>query len=755
MNTMSAPPNEPLTAAMGYAAHGWPVIPLHTAHAGKCSCGKPDCSSPGKHPRTPNGLKDASTDPETLASWWQCWPDANVAVLTGNPAGIVAIDIDPRHGGDKSLAELIRQHGKLPQTVEALTGGGGRHLIFARPGDKLGNRANIRPGIDVRGDGGYIVAAPSGHVSGGAYSWRPGHAPDELQFAPMPNWLLELATKRRNGGQQQPTTERPVSHNGDELARLMDDSGRYVAQAEGAAEGRRNDAAFNLAGHLAAFETDGGLRLTEQQIVDLLRPWNHRNAPPLAERELRAAVHSAMTNGTPRAAHVVHIPIPTAMRPPQQEGIRPDMPKPKAPAEPFRRFPVDVLPEPVRSFVRKAADTIGCDPSFVALPLLSALASAIGNTHRIQLKRGWTEPCILWTVIVGESGALKSPAIERALRPIRKRQARAMRRNAAAMEEYAVELARYERAVAEWKRNKSNTDPPAKPMEPVPDRCYCDDVTIEAMSALLVNQPRGLLLACDELAGWLGGFDRYVQGKGGDVAKWLEMFGGRPVVVDRKSGNPRTIYIPQAAVSIAGGIQPKTLRRALGVEHRENGLLARLLLAMPPARQKRWTEAEIDEATEALIEQVFDWLYELQPDTDDEGKPRPRLVQMTPKGRKAWIAFYDAHAAELAALSGDLSAAWSKLEGYTARLALVVHCVRWVAGDTTLQSPDAVDEVSIAAGVELSRWFGHEARRVYATLGESDEGRDRRHLVEWIERRGGRVSVRELTHGLRPYRGQS
>ena len=77
-----------------------------------------------------------------------------------------------------------------------------------------------------------------------------------------------------------------------------------------------------------------------------------------------------------------------------------------------------------------------------------------------------------------------------------------------------------------------------------------------------------------ELGGWIGGFDRYAGGKGGDAAKWLRMFGGRPMIVDRKTSG--TIYVPAAAVSIAGGIQPETLRRALGTEHRENGLAARL-----------------------------------------------------------------------------------------------------------------------------------------------------------------------------------
>lgn len=417
----------------------------------------------------------------------------------------------------------------------------------------------------------------------------------------------------------------------------------------------------------------------------------------------------------------------------------------------FTPFPADVLPEPIRGFVTESAKAIGCDASYVALPLLSGLASAIGNTHRIALKRGWTEPAIVWTAIVGDSGTAKSPALELGLRPIRKRQHDAMKEHAEAMKQHADALAMHERDAAHWKKSKSDTPPPAKPEAPIADRCWTDDATTEALAGLLQQNPRGLLMVRDELSGWFN-FDRYAGGKGGgDAAKWLEMFGGRPMVVDRKTGG--TLYVPRAAVSIAGGIQPETLRRALGQEHRDNGLAARLLLTCPPRTVKRWTEADVNATTEAAVALVFDRLFGLTPETDDGGDERPRLVRLADDGKRAWVTFYNEHATEQAELSGDLSAAWSKLEGYAARLALVVHLTRWAAGDATLHDPARVDEASIAAGVVLARWFGDEARRVYAILGESDEGRESRRLVEWIDRKGGTATVRDLTRGPREYRG--
>lgn len=443
---------------------------------------------------------------------------------------------------------------------------------------------------------------------------------------------------------------------------------------------------------------------------------------------------------------------------------------PEAPAVPaFTPFPADVLPEPIRGFVTEAAKAIGCDASYIALPLLSGLASAIGNTHRIALKRGWTEPAIVWTAIVGESGTMKTPAFKLAMKAIRKAQADAFKEHDAARAEWEAQHLRYEAELTGWKRQAAKGhgdagDPPEKPAPPIARRYIVSDTTTEALAPILLGNPRGVLLARDELAGWLGSFDRYAKaGKAGaDSAHWLSMHNGEAMTIDRKTGIPPTIHVPSASVSITGGIQPGILARALGQEHHESGMAARVLYAMPPRKAKRWTEADVNADTEAAVAAVFDRLFSLTMEPDPESPlmadghgpdMRPRLVRLADDGKRAWVTFYNEHATEQAELSGDLSAAWSKLEGYAARLALVVHLTRWAAGDATLRDASRVDEASIAAGVVLARWFGDEARRVYAILSESDDDRETRRLVEWIERKGGTVTARDLTHGVRAYRG--
>lgn len=219
---MTVQSKDTLTEALFCALRGWRVFPTHSVDdAGDCSCGLPSCRNVGKHPigrLVPNGLKDATVEPATITKWWTIYPTANLAIVTGRNSGIVVLDVDPKHGGDQTLADLEQAHSRLPQTVEAITGSGGRHVYFKHPAFNLPNSAGkVGPGLDIRGDGGYVVAPPSNHVSGGQYQWEISSHPADVQLADMPQWLLELAAgpqQSRNGhqpGAQTPTSGLPIS----------------------------------------------------------------------------------------------------------------------------------------------------------------------------------------------------------------------------------------------------------------------------------------------------------------------------------------------------------------------------------------------------------------------------------------------------------------------------------------------------------------------------------------------------------------
>jgi putative DNA primase/helicase len=265
-----------LEAALALAARGLPVFPLHYPNhrdgRAWCSCGAPDCGNIGKHPYArlaPRGFTDATADRETVERWWGS-TECNIGMPTGAASGLVVLDVDPRHGGDDSLAALERRHGALPATWRFLTGGGGEHILFRHPGVAIRNTAGkLGDGLDIRGDGGYIVVPPSLHASGRRYAISVDHHPDEVALADMPEWLRGLLCARPMAS---PAT--------------MPESWRRLVR-DGVGEGRRNDAIARLAGLLLRKGIDPYVTL------DLARTWNAvRCRPPLEDAEVVAIVNS-------------------------------------------------------------------------------------------------------------------------------------------------------------------------------------------------------------------------------------------------------------------------------------------------------------------------------------------------------------------------------------------------------------------------------------------------------------------------------
>jgi hypothetical protein len=249
-------------AALRYATEfGWAVLPLHTpTPGGGCSCG-PLCASPGKHPRTPNGVHDASKDPDVIRSWWNRWPDANIGIATGWMSGIVVVDVD----GPKGEESLHKMCGN-PPTAVALTGRG-RHLYFEHPGEPVPGRVGLASKVDVRSDGGYVVAPPSLHASGHRYRWdtETGLAPGQCPLAPLP---VALRQQGRSRARVQ--------------ARVNLETIR-----QGVAEGARNDTLTRFAGSLL------GRGFPPEDALALCLAVNATYcAPPLHEGEVAKIVAS-------------------------------------------------------------------------------------------------------------------------------------------------------------------------------------------------------------------------------------------------------------------------------------------------------------------------------------------------------------------------------------------------------------------------------------------------------------------------------
>jgi hypothetical protein len=420
-----------------------------------------------------------------------------------------------------------------------------------------------------------------------------------------------------------------------------------------------------------------------------------------------------------------------------------------SPIEAWRPFPTPALPKAVSTLIEEAARAIGCDEAFVSLPLLAVLGSAIGTTRRVELKPGWSALPIVWPVTVAESGSQKSPAADVSLDHVREREDRLYEEYATERQTYEIEVEDYEKARSTWRHAKKNDDPPpTRPREPVQRRVLVEDATIEALVSALADNGRGLLVATDEFSGLLGSMGRYNGSPAADEALYLKAYHGRSHNVSRRTG--RSIHVRQAAVWLTGTIQPGVLRRALGVERRESGLLARLLLAAPPRRPKKWTTDAIGWTTRGDFVRVLDNLYGLEHDLK-AGRAETKIVKLSRDAETLFVRFHDEHNVETIELTGDLAAAWSKLEETAGRLALIVHQTRLAAGEHVVA--DEIDAGSMAAAIRLTDWFKYETRRVYALLAEGEVERAVRQaddrLAAFVIAHGGSVAVRDVIAGVR------
>jgi hypothetical protein len=180
--------------ALGYAKAGFRVFPLHSVRDGACSCGRETCQSQGKHPRTKNGFKDATIEPETIQQWWQKWPDANIGIATGvaigASEGLYVIDIDTAKGATVEPSAKCPNDftGLLSESLSVRTGSGGYHIYLRYDLNLLlkNTQGDLGKCIDTRGQGGYVVAPPSSNVAG-QYTWL-----NRCPVQPIPEDLLSI-----------------------------------------------------------------------------------------------------------------------------------------------------------------------------------------------------------------------------------------------------------------------------------------------------------------------------------------------------------------------------------------------------------------------------------------------------------------------------------------------------------------------------------------------------------------------------------
>lgn len=281
----------PLDAALAYARLGWAVLPVAGLVGGHCGCRRrAGCPRPAKHPLVAGGVRAATTETAEIRSWWGHWPWAGVAIATGGPAHLVVVDLDEAHGATASLGHLDPERQPLPPTLTARTGGGWHRYYLAdtpvpNAAGRLGDTALA--GVDLRGEHGYVVAAPSPHPSGRRYAWLP----DAESLAPLPSWIGKPPPP--------PGAERDVERAPSYARHALEAECDRVARAP---RGSRNDtlnrAAFALGTLVGAGVLDEAEVTTALEAAALHA--SHTNREPLPPEEIAATIASGLRAGRSR-----------------------------------------------------------------------------------------------------------------------------------------------------------------------------------------------------------------------------------------------------------------------------------------------------------------------------------------------------------------------------------------------------------------------------------------------------------------------
>jgi putative DNA primase/helicase len=551
-----------LNHALHYAKLGIPVLPLHCiGNDGICSCGgteaNPKCKS-GKHPfakLAPNGLNSATTNVDTIRQWFEGKP-YNLGICTGKVGGFFVLDRDDKDGGDATLAEWEADNGNLPATLTQRTGNG-YHYLFKLPIgiDIRNSQKKLATGIDIRGTGGYICAAPSVHANGNQYQWIGCELMDVTRINNAPQWLIDKIIS---------TTSKSPANNISAVNAALIGNAFLVPDKVTDGEGRES-LLLRYAGHLR------GKGLDQATIERILLDYNQQHiAPPLDDGTVLDRARRYQATELVAAANDSDWPELK----PLDESLPPIPP-----------FPIRLLPDLIGDYVVDVAERMSCPVEFPAIGAMVVLSAAVGSQiHCAPYAQGaWMVPAGAWGMVVSSAGALKSPPLSEMLRPLYEMDKMAAEHYRLALEQYQIDKAIYDNAVKA--AIKSGVAPVglSVPVEPAMTRYMVNDSTYEMLVAIAAANPNGFLVWRDELVGWFHSLNKenqkearglYLTGWSGTEGYATDRIGRGHVRADRVN------------LSLLGTIQPNVLRSivhdAVSGGAGDDGLVARFQMAVFP-----------------------------------------------------------------------------------------------------------------------------------------------------------------------------
>ena len=682
--------------ALSYVVRGWHAFPVNYIVNGQCSCGKgSDCASPGKHPLTKNGFQDATDDPEIIKAWWRENPSANIAIATGEVSGLAVLDVDNKNGGFSNLDLLQEECDGFPETLTVKTGSGGTHYFFKRPSDGFRTTNNvIASGLDTRGDGGYIVAVGSNHISGGSYEWLDCE-PGEIELAEVPPLILE----KLNAGK---IKEEKVSSNG---------TGKIP-------EGERNSALTSIAGKLrhADFDTE--------MIADSLLAMNAKQCnPPLDEKEILSIAESV-------GSYAIQEPQPLRRQVPEGE-----------------EYPMDSLGSILGGAAEMIHAGVQSPKAMCAQSILAGASLAVQGFADVEID-GRVFPVSEFFLTVALSGDRKTTTDKAALSPHAKRQ-KSLR------DSYLAERTEFSAEHVAWKKEREETLAGAKeksqsqkkemvlkvgpePEPPINAILTMEEPTYEGIVKALDTGWPSVGIFSDEAARFLHGFAMNAENQVKTISGLSKLWDGTPI--RRTRAGDGNILLFGRRVSLHLMLQPAVSSVLFcNPMMTGQGFLSRCLVSDPVSTigDRPYKNLNVHETDEykRYFARMMNILEEPLPLYEEvRNELTPRILPLSSSAKGTFVQFYN-HIEKLSKKGKELSA----ISGFAAKSA--EHAAR-LAGILALVDDLEIAEISsnhIEAGIELTQFYISEALRLFDSSVIDPDLILAERLLSWAQGRGENI----------------
>ena len=718
-------------AALWYAKNGIPVFPLHWPTAEGCSCGKnPDaipedqsCRSIAKHPRTATGFKEATTDAEQITKWWTKWPSANIGIPTGEITQLLVVDSDPRNGGPADRRELIEIIGPIPETAEAITGGDGRHTYFRYPGGPVPKQ--LAKGIDLKGDGGYVVVPPSLHANGRRYQWDGTRgAKAILHPAEEPAWLVEFIRRDKTDSEPRRAAQLPET--------ILD--------------GQKHDSIVSVAGTLRKRGAPEAAAFAACRALSF--------QSPVSDEDIRTRVRSVYTlypadTNTGNAqtnCHDKDVDVRADAEPESSGASVTSVTGSWPELIPLVRnvpesIPVKCLPGWLGEMAIAVSESTETPFEMAALLALAAVSSCVASRADVSPEKGYTEPLNLYVCPAMESGNRKTAVFNRVMAPIvdwermevermepeRRRVLSKRRTMEGRIEHLRKQAAKGKDQAALIREILELEDQLPELLSPF--RHFADDITSERIASLMEQQGGRIAIFSDEGGVFETAAGRYANGVP-NLDVWLKGHSASPLRVDRQNPARPPIIIDKPHLTVALSPQPDVLAAMKNKPgFRGRGLIPRFLFALPKStlgyRALVFRNVPCD--IEICYEKNLNALLTYRPD------PALRLV-FAPTAYREWKDFQVGLEPQLrdGGLLEKMRDWGSKLPGAAARISAVLHMAIYAG---RLDPPTEIDKPTVVAAVEMATALISHFSAVLELMERNPETMRAERVLAWIVRK--------------------